>query len=227
MISATNIFNLRTKRLIPILQSMKRTKTTKVTKKSKKPRKYDNSSRLEKSNNNRQKIIENYVDLLVEKRGEEISLEELAERANLSARTLFRFFGDKKSLIRELETYLETYVIRVAGNLQIMTVEDFAEFAFQVFDKYESLILAYLYTNFGQQSRVLFRRKFNILVMEKVKAQIPLTNSKEEEHRINLIITLINANLWSDLRNVYNESGTEMGKSMKWAVGTLLKNLNT
>ncbi len=203
---------------------MKR-KNTKTAKKIKKPRKYDNSARAEKSNNNRQKIIENYVSLLVEKRGEEISLEELAVRADLSTRTLFRFFGDKKSLTRELETYLETYVTQVAGNLQVMTVEDFAEFSFQVFDQYESLILAYLYTNFGQQSRVLFRRKFNALVMEKIKAQIPLTTSKEEQQRVHLVITLINANLWSDLRNVYGETGAEMGKTMKWATSTLLNNL--
>lgn len=209
------------------LTSMKRTKSAKATKKSKKVRKYDNSSRLEKSNHNRQKIIENYVDLLVERRGDEISLEELADRAGLSTRTLFRFFGDKKSLTRELETYLEAYVTRVASNLQTMTVEEFAEFAFQVFDKYESLLLAYLYTNFGQQSRVLFRKKFNALVMEKIKAQIPTTNNKVEQQRIQVIITLINANIWSDLRNVYNESGADQGKTMKWAVGTLLRNLNS
>lgn len=206
---------------------MKRTKVAKAAKKTKKVRKYDNSSRLEKSNNNRQKIIENYVDLLVEKRGEEISLEELAERAGLSTRTLFRFFGDKKSLSQELETYVESYVTNVAGNLQIMTVEDFAEFAFQVFDKYESLILAYLYTNFGQQSRIAFRKKLNTLLLEKIRGQIPPTNNKDEQHRIHLIITLISANLWNDLRNVYNQTGTEIGKSMKWAVGTLLKNLNS
>lgn len=195
-------------------------------KKIKNPRKYDNSFRQEKSNGNRQKIIENYIDLLVEKRGDEMSLEELADRAGLSTRTLFRFFGDKKSLTRELDTYLETYITNVTGNLQIMTVEDFADFAFQVFDKYESLILAYLYTNFGQQSRVAFRKNLNTLLMEKIKAQVPVTEKKDEQHRINLVITLINANLWSELRNTYNHTGAEMGKSMKWAVGTLLKNLH-
>lgn len=205
---------------------MKRTKAIKA-KKIKKPRKYNNSSRLEKSNSNRQKIIENYVNLLVEKRGEEISLEELAERSDLSTRTLFRFFGDKKSLTRELETYLETYVTQVAGNLQVMSIEEFADFTFQVFDKYESLMLAYLYTNFGQQSRVIFRRKFNMLLMEKIKSQVPLTHSIEEQRKVHLIITLINANLWSDLRDIYHETGAEMGKSVKWAVSTLLHNLNS
>ena len=208
-------------------KSTKTTKTAKVSKKIKKPRKYNNSARAEKSNSNRQKIIENYVALLVEKHGEELSLEELAERAELSTRTLFRFFGDKKSLTRELETYLETYVTRVSGNLQMMTVEDFAEFSFKVFDEYERLILAYLYTNFGQQSRVLFRRKFNALVMEKIKTRIPQNLTKEQQSRVHLVITLINANIWSDLRSVYGETGSEMGKSMKWATSVLLNNVTT
>jgi len=206
-------------------KTSKQTKTAKVSKKIKKPRKYNNSARAEKSNSNRQKIIENYVALLVEKHGEELSLEELAERAELSTRTLFRFFGDKKSLTRELETYLETYVTRVSGNLQMMSVEDFAEFSFQVFDEYERLILAYLYTNFGQQSRVLFRRRFNALVIEKLKTRIPQNLTKEQQSRVHLIITLINANLWSDLRSVYGETGADMGKSMKWAMGVLLNNV--
>lgn len=204
---------------------MKRTKATKA-KKIKKPRKYDNSARIEKSNNNRQKIIENYVALLVEHPGEEISLEELAERAELSTRTLFRFFGDKKSLTRELETYLEAYLTKVTANLQIMTVEDFAEFSFQVFDRYENLFLAYLYTNFGQKSRVIFRKKFNALVMEKIKAQMPLNNTVEEQQKLHFIISLINANLWSDIRSTYNTTGTEMAKPVRWAVSTLLQNLN-
>lgn len=205
-------------------RSKRRSKVTQA-QKIKKPRKYNNSSRVDKSNDNRQKIIENYVSLLAERRGEEISLEELAERSGLSTRTLFRFFGDKKSLTKELETYLETYVASAASNLQMMTVEDFADFSFQVFDKYESLILAYLYTNFGQQSRIVFRKKFHALVMEKIKAQIPTTGNKETLSKIHFIIALINANLWMDLRSLYNETGTEMGQSAKWAIGTLLKNL--
>lgn len=205
---------------------MKRAKVTK-SKKVKKQRKYDNSLRLEKSNTNRQKIIKNYVDLLVERRGEDISLEELAERSDLSTRTLFRFFGDKKSLTRELETYLETYVTKVSSNLQVMSIEEFADFSFRVFDEYESLMLAYLYTNFGQQSRVIFRRKFNTLLIEKIKSQVSLTHTIEEQRKIHLIITLINANLWSDLREIYHETGAEIGQSAKWAISTLLKNLNT
>lgn len=206
-------------------KATKVSKSAKAPKKIKKPRKYDNTARAEKSNSNRQRIIENYVSLLVEKQGEDLSLEELAERAELSTRTLFRFFGDKKSLTRELETYLENYLIRVSENLQIMSLEDFAEFSFKVFDEYERLILAYLYTNFGQQSRVLFRRKFNALLMEKIKSRIPENLTKEEQSRVHLIITLINANLWSDLRSVCGETGAEMGVTVKWAVGLLLSHI--
>lgn len=204
---------------------MKRTKAPKA-KKISKPRKYNNSYRLEKSNSNRLKIIENYINMLIEKRGDDISLEELAERSELSTRTLFRFFGDKKSLITELETYLEAHINKVSENLHIMTVEEFAEFSFQVFDQSERLISAYLFTNYGQQSRVEFRKKFNAMIMERIKSQIPAITQKNEQHKIQLIITLINANLWQDLRDIYNESGASTGKSVKWAVGTLLKDIS-
>lgn len=203
-------------------------KRSKPVKKTKKPRQYNNSSRVEKSKNNRQKIIENYVALLVEKRGEEISLDELAERADLSTRTLFRFFGDKKSITRELEIYLEQYITRATQNLQIMSVEDFAKFSFEVFDKYENLILAYLYTNFGQTSRVLFRRKFNAVILEKLKSQMQAATTVQSEENLRkmyFIISLINANLWSDLRDAYGESGKNMSDTVKWAVNTLMKNI--
>lgn len=200
-------------------------KQAKSAKRPRKSRSYDNSLRVEKSQGNRQKIIENYVNLLVEKRGEEISFDELAEKSGVSTRTLFRFFGDKKSLSQELDIYLEQYISRAAQNLENMSVEAYAKFSYETFDKYENLILAYIYTSFGQTSRILFRKKFNTLVYNKIKSQIELTHTKEELRRVHFVITLINAKLWSDLRDIYGQTGSEMGESAKWAIRTLLKNL--
>ena len=198
---------------------MKRPKT------SKKSRKYNNSTRSEKSNVNRQKIIENYVALLVEKRGDEISLEELAERSDLSTRTLFRFFGDKKTLTQELEKYLEQYVLAATINLEKMSFEEFAEYTYKLFDKYENLILAYLYTNFGQTSRVLFRKKLNAILLEKIKTQTNVKNNKDDLRKIYFIISLISGNIWADIKDNYNEKGEDMAATVKWAVKTLLSQI--
>ncbi len=196
-----------------------------VVRKQKPPRKYDNSSRENKSNTNRQKIIENYIELLVTRRGQEISLEELAQKSNLSSRTLFRFFGDKKTLSIEIENYIAQYLSAASTNLEKMSFEDFTAYIFELFDKNENLILAYLYTNFGQNSRVLFRKRFLNLVIEKFKNQYGLSDSVEETRKMYFIVSLLNANLWSDLRDGFELSGRDMAQTMKWAIQSLTKNL--
>lgn len=196
-----------------------------VVRKQKPPRKYDNSSRESKSNTNRQKIIENYIELLVTRRGQEISLEELAQKSDLSSRTLFRFFGDKKTLSLEIENYIAQYLSAASANLEKMSFEDFAAYVFELFDKNENLILAYLYTNFGQNSRILFRKRFLSLVVEKFKSQYGQTDSPEEMRKMYFVVSLLNANLWSDLRDGFELSGRDMAQTIKWAIQSLTQNL--
>ncbi len=194
-------------------------------KKQKLPRKYDNSSRENKSNTNRQIIIENYIELLVTRRGQEISLEELAQKSNLSSRTLFRFFGDKKTLTVEIENYIAQYLSAASTNLEKMSFDDFAAYVFELFDKNENLILAYLYTNFGQNSRVLFRKRFLSLLVEKFKSQYGPIVSPEDTRKMLFVVSLLNANLWSDLRDGFELSGKDMAQTIRWAIQSLTKDL--
>ncbi len=193
--------------------------------KQKLPRKYDNSSRENKSNTNRQIIIKNYIELLVTRRGQEISLEELAQKSNLSSRTLFRFFGDKKTLTVEIENYIAQYLSAASTNLEKMSFDDFAAYVFELFDKNENLILAYLYTNFGQNSRVLFRKRFLTLVVEKFKKQYGPMESLDDTRKMIFIVSLLNANLWSDLRDGFELSGKDMAQTIRWAIQSLTKDL--
>ncbi len=196
-----------------------------VVRKQKPARKYDNSSRENKSNTNRQKIIENYIELLVTRRGQEISLEELAQKSDLSSRTLFRFFGDKKTLSLEIENYIAQYLSAASANLEKMSFEDFAAYVFELFDKNENLILAYLYTDFGQKSRLLFRKRFLSLLVDKFKSQYGQGDSPQEMRKMYFIISLLNANLWNDLRDGFELSGRDMAHTIKWAIQNLAQNL--
>lgn len=188
-----------------------------------KKRMYDNSARQQQSESNKTRIIEKYVELLVEKRGDEISLEELAEKAEVSARTLYRFFGDKKSLSNELEIYLNRYLTSVNENVNSMSIDEFTAFSFKIFDKYSLLLQSYLYTNFGQASRRIFRKKLNELLLEKIKAQSK--NKNIEEKKALFIVSLISANIWSDLKDIHQISGEEIATTAQWAVKTLLSGL--
>ena len=205
---------------------MKRKKAVKKQGQTKKVRTYNNETRAKKSKSNRQKIIQLYIELLVLKKGQEISLEELAHKAKMSIRTLFRFFGDKKSLTKELDIYLEQYLLSAAANLNLMSYEDYGAFLFKIFDEYNDLFRAYLYTNLGQTSRIILRRKFNQLLLDKLQKQLDKKLSDEQKKKLYLIVTMMNANIWVDLKDSFSVSGVEMSDTIKWALKTLIQNLD-
>jgi hypothetical protein len=165
--------------------------------------------------------------LLVEANGQDVPMQVLSEKSQTSMRTLFRFFGDKESLYKEIDQYLTQYMGNVSDNLEKMKFADYAEFSFQVFDQYEKLFKAYLYTNFGQKSRRVFRKKFNEMLVKKLLAEIEASSPKNENLEIDIkkvrfIVSLINAQLWKDIGDSFDVTGKEMAQTVKWAVQTLI-----
>jgi hypothetical protein len=195
--------------------------------KSKATRDYNNSSRESKSNQARQKIIQIYVDLLVEANGQDVPMQILSEKSQTSMRTLFRFFGDKDSLYKEIDQYLTQYMGQISDNMEKMKFSDYAEFSYQVFDQYEKLFKAYLYTNFGQKSRRVLRKKFNELLVKKLLSEIEVSQPKNKSSEIDIkkvrfIVSLINAQLWKDIGDSFDVTGKDMAQTVKWAVQTLI-----
>jgi AcrR family transcriptional regulator len=200
----------------------------------KRTRKYDNTVREKKSDLNRQKIIESYVDLLVASNGHEVTLQTLAKKTKISLRTLFRFFGDKERLNEEIELYLTRYLSSISNELDRLSVADYAEFSYQVFDRYEKLVKAYLYTNLGQLSRRVLRKKFYDLLGKKIVSEVLYHRGRsagagevtpEDMVKIRFTANLISAQIWSDLKEGYKLNGKTVAPAARWAIHTLLKDL--
>jgi AcrR family transcriptional regulator len=201
-----------------------------VKKKSIKPvRDYNNAKRREKAEINKQKIIQLYVDMLVKANGDDVPLQLLAKKSKISLRTLFRFFGDKDSLNQEIENFTTAYFSTIEERLQTMSFAEYAEFTYKVFDQYEKLFIAYLLTSFGQKSREVFRIKFYGLLLGKLQKELslPAISSLQREYqmRMKVIVTLLNARLWKDMRDSFDHSGAEMAASIRWLIETLLADL--
>ena len=203
-----------------------KSKARKKTKASaKKNRSYDNRNRSEKSNLSRQKIIELYVNLLVEANGQDVPLQVLAKKSKISIRTLFRFFGDKESLNAEIDNYLAQYFLSVSENLTKMNFAEYAAYSYKVFDQYEKLFKAYLFTDFGQTSRRLFRRRFTDMMVQKLATELGAGGADADLRKVQLLASMINAHLWKDFKDSFEASGEEMSGTVAWAVETLLKSL--
>lgn len=191
-----------------------------------KVRGYDNSMRSEKSNTARQRILELYINLLVERNGDDVPLQMLAKKSKTSMRTLFRFFGDKESLNKEISGYLTRFMPTVNENIEKMSYEEYAEFSYRTFGKHEKLFRAYLYTGFGQKSRLLFRKDFISLLTQKIYSELGSAKlSPENTLKVYLLACLINANIWNDMREGFQVGGEDLAQVCRWAIRTLLKEL--
>ena len=192
-------------------------------KKSNKPRKYDNSSRSAKSEQTEKNIIQALVALLVERRGGEVAMDEIAQKTGISERTIFRFFKDKKTLHQAMDEYLFSYLQASAEQMQALDFVGFGKNAYLLFDRHESLTMAYLLSPFGQEARTLFRKKLNQAMVTKIAAEKKLEVTPERLRRLALITSLVNAKIWYDIKTDFGFSGAEMSQSVEWALTTLLE----
>ncbi len=110
----------------------------KATKKSRKPKKrvYDNSLRKEKADQTQKHIIETYVNLLAERRGADVSIEELAATSKISQRTVFRLFKDKDALYRATDLYIEQFVQVSFQKIQQTDILSFTKDVFNLFEEH-------------------------------------------------------------------------------------------
>ena len=193
--------------------------------KKKKRRAYDNRSRRRSSDKHRQQILDAYIARLVKNRGAEVTFKEVAEITGLAERSIYRFFADKDVLHKEVDKYLLGYLQASFQQLQILNVAGFGKNSYKLFDEHESLVLAYIYSPFGQDTRRLFRRKLNQMVAAKIHEQVPYADTPENHKKVAMIISLISAKVWHDIRSDYGYSGAEMGDTLEWALATLIKGL--
>ncbi len=191
----------------------------------KKKRAYDGTSRSEKSEAVSQKIIETLVSLLVESRGADVPFKDLSKKSKIPLRTIFRLFKDKEALHVATDSYL-TQII--ASSMSELTKYDFLTFAkntFAVYDRNAGLVIAYLFSSFGRQAREILRQRFNRLLRDQILKERKIEPSSAIDVKLALVVSLVNAKLWYDIRTDFGYSGEQIGESVGWALDCLLKDI--
>lgn len=205
---------------------MKKTVPKKDSKKTSPKRRYDNSLRAQKSAEKQKLILETMVEMLVERRGREVAMEELAKRSGISERSLFRFFKNRQALNEALDAYLGTFLQASQEQMTELNFVGFAKNAYTLFDKYENLVLAYLFSDVGREARVLLRRKLNQAMIDKIVAERPMDVTPDCRKRLAIVTSLVNAKIWHDLKVDYGFSGEDIKDTVGWALETLLAHCN-
>ena len=185
-------------------------------------RTYDNETRENASQRHRESIIQSLVLLLAKSKGVEVPMSDIAKHSGVSERTIFRFFKDKQALMGATADYVGTFLERSAKQINARPLAEFAQHAFQEFEANDGLTLAYLLSSFGQQARPLIRKNWNKALLEKVDQEMKIRHSAKTDARLALIVTLVNARVWYELKSDFKMSGKESGDTVAWAIKTLL-----
>lgn len=188
-------------------------------------RDYDNSSRALKAEQTQKHIIETYINLLAKKRGGEIPIDELAQTAGISQRTVFRFFNDKEALHQATDAYIQQYVHASLQKLQATDILEFTRNSFNLFEKYENLVMAYMFSSYGVQTRSIFRKKLNKILIDQILVSKKIKLTRLIETRLAIIVNLINVKIWYDVRSDFKHSTAEIGRAVSWCVERLIKAL--
>lgn len=194
-------------------------------------RNYDNSLRSQKSQELQKDIVNNFVKLLIERRGGDVKLQEIAKATGVSERTIFRFFKDKKALYQSTEQYLQGYLNSTVEMLKVHDIYDFAQEVYSVFDRHENLMMAYIFSPFGAQAREIFRGNLCALLRERIIQETKISdqeaNSQPIQARLAVITSLINAKIWYDVKSDSGLNGEQTGQAISWAMKLLVSNLQT
>ncbi len=193
---------------------------------TKSKRTYDNVTRESASLGNRSAIIESLVSMLVERKGADVSIAELAIRSKISERTIFRFFKDKAALMQATSEYVAGYLNESNSLLAKLRLEDFTKHSFKAFELNPNLTMAYLFSTFGQRARPIFRKKLNKVLIERIVSERKLKRSPAIDARLALVVSLVNARIWYEMKADFGYSGEVSGDVAAWAIRTLLDGLS-
>ncbi len=189
-------------------------------------RAYDNRKRERGAARTRRRILEALAAQLVSNNTPDFSLEQAAEEAGVSRRTVFRHFPDRESMLAALaELVWET-----TGEVAIPeTPEQFVpalQSSYRMFDANAELMQALLLSELGRgvRSRMRERRlSGNAAALDTAVATLP---EKDRDAVKGLLGHLISAESWWQLHSTFGVREPEASTTAAWMVRLVLEALD-
>jgi len=173
----------------------------------------------------RQRIVAAFVASLADGTADEVSMADVAKRAGVAERTIYRHFKTRAELLTAAGEWIEDNVF---GYVPFSSPDELPAIFRKLcksFDQHPHLARAIAMTRAGRTMRAGFRRH---LIEQHHKAMAPLTRHlkpKEVRQAEALTSYLNNVLAWSALREDFGMSSAEIADAIEWAMTTLLKDV--
>lgn len=171
----------------------------------------------------RRVILDAMVEQLADTGAFEFSMFELARRANVSARTIYRHFPTRDALFdalsarvnEELGTHEPPRTLDAAGEL--------ARAQFAAFDAHAALVTAELVTQ--KSARAGTRAARSPALAKAVAEAAPQASESVRRHAAAVVACLGSAETWARLRADFQLDGHEAGEAVAFAIDAIKRRL--
>lgn len=173
-------------------------------------------------------ILEAFSQVIAEGGGHDFAVQEVADRAGVSHRTVYRQFPSRQALLDALADWLDRRLVLRGGQSMPHSAAEIPEAVernFRLFDEEETATRAMVIIALIGQTRSE-RHEQRTKVFREVLAEVTGNLEPDEARRATAIIRyLVSSQAWFTLRGEFGLDGRAAGSAVAWAVRTLLNDL--
>lgn len=158
----------------------------------------------------------------------DFTVQQVAERAGVSHRTVYRHFPTREALLEALAEWLDQELGRRGTPMVPQHLDDFVDSAplvFSLFDEYAPLVRALVITYTATGVRPAPREERTRALERVVAEAAPHVSETERRDFFAVTRALLNSQAYQFFRDHLGLTGTDAGRAVAWAVRTLVDDL--
>ena len=188
-------------------------------------RPYYSPLREEQAHKTRDLILDALVDLLADRRADEVTTREIGQRAGVSQPTVYRHFPDRTALLEGMTARVNELANEPAGGFAVASVDDIGPriaWLFQTADEFAVETRAEALLNADPRRFSADTQRHSAEMLAVVAAAFPELDARRHAQITGLLRCLGSAQSWLRQREEFGVPGVESGPITRWAVDTLI-----
>lgn len=188
-------------------------------------RPYHSPLREEQARRTQDLILDALIELLADRRADEVTTREIADRAGVSVPTVYRHFPDRDALLAGITARGNELVDESSGGYAVESIDEIGPriaWLFEVSDRFAVEMRAEALLNADPRRLAADSRRHSTELSAVVATEFPDLTERQHVQLAALLRCLGSTQTWLRMREEFGVPGVEAGPVVQWAVDVLV-----
>lgn len=189
-------------------------------------RPYHSPLREEQVRRTRDLILDALIELLADRRADDVTTREIAERAGVSQPTVYRHFPDRTALLEGITARGNELMVESEGGFAVESIDEIGprvEWLFATSERFAVEMRAEALLNADPRRFTSDTRRHSEQLLDVVAAAFPDLDERQHVQFAGLLRCLGSSQSWLRMREEFGVPGGEAGPVLRWAIDTLIE----